>query len=159
MPSLLTCQRRYDMVTSLQGLNVCGMYLLRTSTAFFSLRGIPLLVFFKACTDAGPVDALKVQSSNSNTKVSRVQVHSLSEGPTRGLGVAWLVGRCTFVSQDIKTIARFNSTITGCRFYYGNLYWKRRARLGSSDPVIPPLYKVYVALSTIKIMSEESWFG
>ena len=62
--------------------------LLRTSTAFFSLRGIPLLVFFKACTDAGPVDALKVQSSNSNTKVSRVQVHSLSEGPTGSLGVA-----------------------------------------------------------------------
>ena len=28
-----------------------------------------------------------MQSSKSNTKVSRVQVHLLSEGPTRGLGV------------------------------------------------------------------------
>ena len=55
------------MVTSLQGLNVCGMYLLRTSTAFFSvslLGGILLPVFFEVCTGAGPVDALKVQSSN-----------------------------------------------------------------------------------------------
>ena len=79
------------MVTSPHGLNVCGMYLLRTSTAFFSLSllgGILLPVFFEACTGAGPVDALKVQSSNSNTKVSKVQVHSLSEGPTRSLGVA-----------------------------------------------------------------------
>ena len=64
-----------------------GMYLLRTSTAFFILRGILLPVFFNICTSAGPVDALKVQSSNSNTKVSRIQVHSLSEGPTRSLGV------------------------------------------------------------------------
>ena len=46
---------------------------------FFSLRGILLSVFFEAYTGAGPVDALEVQSSNSNTKVSRVQVHSLSE--------------------------------------------------------------------------------
>ena len=33
------------------------------------------------------MDALEVQSLNPNTKVSRVQVHSLSERPTRGLGV------------------------------------------------------------------------
>jgi len=52
--------------------------------SFFSLRGILLTVFFKACTGAGPVDTLKVQTSNSNTKVSRVQVHLLSDGPTRG---------------------------------------------------------------------------
>ena len=39
---------------------------------FFSLRGILLSVFFEVCTGAGPVDALEVQSSNSNTKVSRV---------------------------------------------------------------------------------------
>ena len=40
-----------------------------------------------ACTGAGPWGALEVQSSNLNTKVSRGQVHSLSERPTRGLGV------------------------------------------------------------------------
>ena len=34
-----------------------------------------------------PLGTLKVQCSNSNTKVSRGQVYSLSEGPTRGLGV------------------------------------------------------------------------
>ena len=56
------------------------------ATAFFTLRGIVLPVFFNICTSAGPVDALKVQSSNSNTRVSRIQVRSLSEGPTRGLG-------------------------------------------------------------------------
>ena len=47
---------------------------MQTSIAFFSLRGLLLSVFFKACTGAGPVDALKVQISNSNTKVSTVQV-------------------------------------------------------------------------------------
>ena len=46
------------MVTSPQRLNV--------------LRGILLPVFFNVCTSAGPVDALKVPSSNSNTKVSRI---------------------------------------------------------------------------------------
>ena len=56
------------MVTSSQGLNVCGMYLLQTITPFFSLRGILLPVFFKVCTSAGPVDALKLQSSNSKQK-------------------------------------------------------------------------------------------
>ena len=58
------------MVTSPQGLNVCGM---RTSIAFCSPRGILLPLFFVA-----------LEISNSNTKVSRGQVHSLSEGPTRG---------------------------------------------------------------------------
>ena len=56
--------------------------------SFYRLRGAFYFHFFEVCTGAGPVDALKVQSSNSNTKVSIVQVHSLSEGPTRGLGVA-----------------------------------------------------------------------
>ena len=55
--------------------------------SFYRLRGILLPVLFEVCTGAGPVDALKVQSSNSNTKISSVQVHSLSEGLTRGLGV------------------------------------------------------------------------
>ena len=53
--------------------------------AFCSLRGT--LLFFVACTDTSPWGALEVQSSNSNTNVSRVQVHPLSEGATRGLGV------------------------------------------------------------------------
>ena len=47
------------MVTSPLGLNVCGMYY----CGQVRLRGILLPVFFKACTGAGPVDALKVQSS------------------------------------------------------------------------------------------------
>ena len=52
---------------------------------FFSLKKA---FYFKACTDAGPVDALKVQSLNSNTKISRVQVHLLSEGPTCSLNLS-----------------------------------------------------------------------
>ena len=55
--------------------------------SFYCLRSILLPLLFEVCTDADPVDALEVQSSNSKTKVSRVQVHSLSEGPTKGLGV------------------------------------------------------------------------
>ena len=72
------------MVTPPQGLN---MKFLQTSIAVCSLRGISLPLFFVACTGAGHWGALKVQSSNSNTKVTRGQVHSLSEGPTRGHGV------------------------------------------------------------------------
>ena len=51
--------------------------------SFYCLRGILLPLLFEVCTGANPVDALEVQSSNSNTKVSRVQVHPLSEGVTR----------------------------------------------------------------------------
>ena len=103
------------MVMSPQGLNMCGMqvqlfsvlevsyfhfslrptqtlvlwikHVWNASTAFFSVRGILLPLFFTAYTDASPVDALKVQSSNSSTKVSRDEVHLLSEGVTRGLSV------------------------------------------------------------------------
>ena len=64
------------MVTSPQGLNV---ELLHTSIAICSLL-LPL--FFVACTGTGLWGALKVQSSNSNTKTSRGQVHTL-----RGHGV------------------------------------------------------------------------
>ena len=63
----------------------------------FSVLVILLSVFFKACTGAGPVDVLEVQSSNSNTKVSRVQVHSLSEGPTRVLGVYLTFSQCILI--------------------------------------------------------------
>ena len=35
----------------------------------------------------GPVNALELQSSDSNTKLSRLQVHSQSEGLTRGIGI------------------------------------------------------------------------
>ena len=38
--------------------------------------------------------------------------------------------------QIASTIACFNSALTDCRFYYGNLYWKGKACLGSHDPVI-----------------------
>ena len=55
---------------------------------FFSLTGILLPVFFKACTGAGPVDALKVQSSNLSTNISRIQVHLLSEGPLCSLNLS-----------------------------------------------------------------------
>ena len=91
--------------------------------SFFSfLEAFYFSFLFKTCTNAGSVDALKVQSSNSNTKVSRIQVHSLSEGPTRGLGVRLTCRLSAFIPQNIKAIACFNSPITDCRFYYGNLY-------------------------------------
>ena len=54
----------------------------------YSFFSVLKAFYFKACTDAGPVDALKVQSSNSNTKISRVQVHLLSEGPTCSLNLS-----------------------------------------------------------------------
>ena len=50
-----------------------------------AIRGI--LFFFAGCTGARPWGALEVQTSNSNTKVRRGQVHPLSEGLTRGHGV------------------------------------------------------------------------
>ena len=56
--------------------------------SFYRLRDILLPVLSEVCTATGPVDALEMQSSNSNTKVSIVQIHSLSKGLTRrGLGV------------------------------------------------------------------------
>ena len=70
---------------------------------FFILRGILLPVFFNVCTSAGPVDALILQSSNSSTKVSRVQVHSLSEGPTRGLGVRLTCQSMHFCSSKYQS--------------------------------------------------------
>ena len=90
------------MVTSPQGLNVRRMQSLWPSTSFFILRGILLPVFFNVCTSADPVDALKVQSSNPNTKVSRVQVHSLNEGPTKGLGVRLSVDALSFLRIAIS---------------------------------------------------------
>ena len=65
--------------------------------SFYHLKGILLPLLFEVCTGAGLVDALKVQSSNSNTKVRRVQIHSLSEGLTRDLGCSFDFGQCTFV--------------------------------------------------------------
>ena len=41
--------------------------------SFYRLKGIPLPLLFEVCTGTGLVDALKVQISNSNAKVSRVQ--------------------------------------------------------------------------------------
>ena len=92
--------------------------------AFCSLRGILLSLFSEACTDAIPWGALKVQSSNSNTKVSRAQVHSLSEGPTRdhGMVFAWLVGQSTFIPQKYQSDCLLNSAQTDWRCYYGSLY-------------------------------------
>ena len=55
--------------------------------SFCSLRDILLRLFSEAYTGAGPWGALKVQCSNSNTKVGRGQVHSLYAGPTRDHGV------------------------------------------------------------------------
>ena len=55
---------------------------------FYRLRSILLPLLFEVCTGAQVLWMLsKCIVQNSNTKVSRVQVHSLSEGPTRGLGV------------------------------------------------------------------------
>ena len=84
----------------------------------------------------GPMEALKVQSSNSSTKVSGVQVHLLSERPTRDLCACWSMH---FRSSEYQNNSPLYSAIIDFRFYYGNLYWKRRARLRSRDPVVPPL--------------------
>ena len=84
----------------------------------------------------GPMEALKVQSSNSSTKVSGVQVHLLSERPTRDLCACWSMH---FRSSEYQNNSPLYSAITDFRFYYGNLYWKRRARLRSHDSVVPPL--------------------
>ena len=68
----------------------------------YRLRGILLPLLFEVCTGAGPVDALEVQSSNSNTKVSRVQVHSQSEGTTRSFGVRLTSQSMHFRSQEYQ---------------------------------------------------------
>ena len=62
-----------------------------------------------ACTGANPVDALKVQSSKSSTKVSRdqVQLRLLSEGLTRGLGV-----RLTCRSMHFRSLEYQNNSTT-----------------------------------------------
>ena len=54
-------------------------------TTSIAICSLPL--FFVACTGTGPWGALKVHSSYLNTKASRGQVHSLSEGPTWGHSV------------------------------------------------------------------------
>ena len=48
--------------------------------SFYHLRSILLPLLIEVCIGAGPVDALKVQCSNSNTKVSRVQVQHQVRG-------------------------------------------------------------------------------
>ena len=73
------------MVTSPQRLYACEMLLLITIIAFFSLGGFPL--FFEAYTGTGSVDTLEVQSSNSNTKVSKVQLQSVRGRPGNDLGI------------------------------------------------------------------------
>ena len=52
-----------------------------TADKYSFLIVILLSLFFVACTGASPRSALEIRSLNSNTKVSRAQVHSLSEGP------------------------------------------------------------------------------
>ena len=130
------------MVTSPRGLNVCRV-------EFNYCRQVQLLSFLEAFyfqSSFSLVDALKVQSSNSNTIVSRVQVHSLSEGPIRSLGVHLTCRSMHFLSSEYQTIAHFNSAITDCQFHCGNLYRKRRTHLGSHDPVIPLLGQCQVFL-------------
>ena len=102
--------------------------------SFYCLRGSLLPPIFEVCIGTGLVDALKVQSSGSNTKVQ-----------VRGWPGVCLTRSMHFVLQNIKTIARFNSVQTDCQFYYGNLYWKRRAHLGSCDLVIPSLVLIQLA--------------
>ena len=77
----------------------------------YRLRSILLPILFEVCIDAGPVDALEMQSSSSNTKVTRVQVHSLSEGLTMGLGVRLTCQLIHFCFKNIKTVAHFNSNV------------------------------------------------
>ena len=86
------------MVMSLQGLNVWN-----ASTAFFSVRGILLPLFFTAYTDASPVYALKVKykcKQTRSTKVSRNEVRLLSEGVTKGLSVRLTCRSMHFHSSD-----------------------------------------------------------
>ena len=97
--------------------------------------GISLPLFFVACTHTSPWGALKVQSSNLNTKVSRGQVHSLSEGPTRGHGVRLTCWLMHFHSSNIKTIACSNRLM----ILLLQFVLKGRATLVSRDAVIPPL--------------------
>ena len=92
--------------------------------SFYHLRSILLPLLIEVCTGAGPVDALKVQSSNSNTKVSRVQVQHQVRGQPGALVFAWLVGRCTFVPKNIKTVVCFNRALTDYRFFYGKFVLK-----------------------------------
>ena len=70
------------MMTSPQGGKRVWNVITTEKYSFFSLKDNLLPFFFKAWTGGGPVDALKVQSSNSSRKVSRVQVCLLTEGPT-----------------------------------------------------------------------------
>ena len=53
-----------------------------------------------------------------------------------GLGV---VGRCTFVPKNIKTIACFNSNSNRMPIILWQFVLKRRVCLGSHDLVIPPI--------------------
>ena len=71
--------------------------------SFYCLRGILLPLLFEICTGAGLLNGFQVQSSNSNTKVSRVHVLSLSEGPTRGLGIHLTSQSMHFEYQNSST--------------------------------------------------------
>ena len=65
---------QHSDVTIVQGLNVCGL-LVWTNIITCSLRGILLPLFPCGLHRRWTLGALEVQSSNSNTKVSRGQVH------------------------------------------------------------------------------------
>ena len=103
----------------------CSFYCLRGILLLFELWQVQVLWMLSKC---------KVQ-----TKVSRVQVHSLSGEPTRSLGVCLTSRSMHLCSSEYQNNSLLYSAQTDCQFYYGNLYWKRRARLGSRDLVIPPL--------------------
>ena len=83
---------------------------------FRSLCSLILLqLFFVACTGASLWGALEVQSSNSNIKLSRGQVHSLSVGPTRGYGVRLTCQSMHFhsfkISKVLKQIDDFTTAV------------------------------------------------
>ena len=57
----------------------------------------------------------------------------------RAVVFAWLVSWCSFIPQNIKTIACSKSARTDWWFYYGSLYWRGRDTLGSRDAIVPAL--------------------
>ena len=62
-------QRRYDNGDITAGVKRA------LNVALFILGDILLSVFFNVCTSTGPVDALKVQNLNSNSKAESKYTH------------------------------------------------------------------------------------
>ena len=78
--------------------------------SFYRLRSTRLPLLFEVCTSAGPVDAHEVQRSNSYT---RVQVHSPSEEPIRGVGVICLTSQSMHLHFSHMSMFANNALLGG----------------------------------------------